>query len=41
MILPSADLSRAVKVGVANVMANSGQTYSAWTRMLVDDHRYE
>ncbi|MBW1602209.1 aldehyde dehydrogenase family protein [Streptomyces sp. JJ66] len=41
VILPSADLSKAVKVGVANVMANSGQTCSAWTRMLVDADRYE
>lgn len=35
VILPSADLARAVNVGVANVMSNSGQTCSAWTRMLV------
>ncbi|MEU6402684.1 aldehyde dehydrogenase family protein [Streptomyces sp. NPDC046985] len=35
VILPSADLARAVHVGVANVMSNSGQTCSAWTRMLV------
>ncbi len=35
VILPGADLPLAVKVGVANVMANSGQTCSAWTRMLV------
>ncbi|NYV78018.1 aldehyde dehydrogenase family protein, partial [Streptomyces sp. UH6] len=41
VILPSADLGRAVAVGVANVMANSGQTCSAWTRMLVDADRYE
>ncbi|NLU69024.1 aldehyde dehydrogenase family protein [Streptomyces sp. HNM0574] len=41
VILPGADLARAVKVGVANVMANSGQTCSAWTRMLVDAARYE
>lgn len=41
VILPSADLTRAVKVGVANVMANSGQTCSAWTRMLVDAERYD
>src|SRR5690606_28359717 len=33
VILPSADLARAVNVGVANVMSNSGQTCSAWTRM--------
>ncbi|AXK34025.1 aldehyde dehydrogenase family protein [Streptomyces armeniacus] len=41
VILPGADLTRAVKVGVANVMSNSGQTCSAWTRMLVDADRYD
>lgn len=41
VVLPSADLTRAVKVGVANVMANSGQTCSAWTRLLVDAARYD
>ncbi|WP_432106831.1 aldehyde dehydrogenase family protein [Streptomyces sp. AA1529] len=41
VILPGADLAKAVKVGVANVMSNSGQTCSAWTRMLVDSERYE
>ncbi|MET7763325.1 aldehyde dehydrogenase family protein [Streptomyces sp. NPDC005393] len=41
VILPGADLAKAVKVGVANVFANSGQTCSAWTRMLVDADRYE
>ncbi|WP_320780142.1 aldehyde dehydrogenase family protein [Streptomyces sp. CRN 30] len=41
VILPSADLDRAVNVGVANVMSNSGQTCSAWTRMLVHTSRYE
>ncbi|WP_329140608.1 aldehyde dehydrogenase family protein [Streptomyces sp. NBC_01476] len=41
VILPGADLARAVNVGVANVFANSGQTCSAWTRMLVDAARYE
>lgn len=41
MILPGADLSRAVNVGVANVMSNSGQTCSAWTRMLVHREDYE
>ncbi|MEU8891803.1 aldehyde dehydrogenase family protein [Streptomyces sp. NPDC048442] len=35
VILPGADLAKAVNVGVANVMSNSGQTCSAWTRMLV------
>ncbi|MEV3957993.1 aldehyde dehydrogenase family protein [Streptomyces albogriseolus] len=41
VILPSADLARAVNVGVANVMSNSGQTCSAWTRMLVHSDRYD
>ncbi|WP_405733152.1 aldehyde dehydrogenase family protein [Streptomyces sp. NBC_01537] len=41
VILPSADLGRAVNVGVANVMSNSGQTCSAWTRMLVHEDQYE
>ncbi|MFI8086770.1 aldehyde dehydrogenase family protein [Streptomyces sp. NPDC086080] len=41
VILPSADLARAVHVGVANVMSNSGQTCSAWTRMLVHRERYD
>lgn len=41
VILPGADLTKAVKVGVANVMSNSGQTCSAWTRMLVDAERYD
>jgi aldehyde dehydrogenase (NAD+) len=41
VILPSADLAKAVGVGVANVMSNSGQTCSAWTRMLVHTSRYD
>ncbi|MEL5954949.1 aldehyde dehydrogenase family protein [Streptomyces sp. CLV115] len=41
VILPSADLARAVAVGVANVMGNSGQTCSAWTRMLVHTSQYD
>ncbi|MER6441120.1 aldehyde dehydrogenase family protein [Streptomyces sp. NPDC001185] len=41
VILPGADLAKAVNVGVANVMSNSGQTCSAWTRMLVHESRYE
>ncbi|WP_267245860.1 aldehyde dehydrogenase family protein [Streptomyces sp. PR69] len=41
VILPSADLEKAVKAGIAHVMANSGQTCSAWTRMLVHKDRYE
>ncbi|MFJ8078637.1 aldehyde dehydrogenase family protein [Streptomyces sp. NPDC096176] len=41
VILPSADLAKAVNVGIANVMSNSGQTCSAWTRMLVHKDQYE
>ncbi|MEV6103537.1 aldehyde dehydrogenase family protein [Streptomyces sp. NPDC051940] len=41
VILPSADLAKAVNVGVANVMTNSGQTCSAWTRMLVHTDQYD
>lgn len=41
VILPSADLAQAVSVGVANVMSNSGQKCSAWTRMLIPADRYE
>ncbi|WP_327366484.1 aldehyde dehydrogenase family protein [Streptomyces sp. NBC_01217] len=41
VILPSADLAKAVAVGIANVMGNSGQTCSAWTRMLVHTSRYD
>ncbi|MCZ7461246.1 aldehyde dehydrogenase family protein [Streptomyces sp. WMMC940] len=41
VILPGADLARAVNAGIANVMSNSGQTCSAWTRMLVHRDRYE
>ncbi|MCH6159473.1 aldehyde dehydrogenase family protein [Streptomyces marispadix] len=41
VILPGADLTQAVKKGVANVMANSGQTCSAWTRMLVHSGEYD
>ena len=41
VVLPGADLTKAVKIGVANVMSNSGQTCSAWTRMLVDADRYD
>ena len=35
VILPDADLAKAVKVGVAKAFANSGQTCNALTRMLV------
>ncbi len=41
VILPDADLPKAVKAGVANAYANSGQTCSAWTRMLVHESQYD
>jgi aldehyde dehydrogenase (NAD+) len=41
VILPGADLERAVTAGVGHVMANSGQTCYAWTRMLVHAAQYE
>ncbi|MGB2571244.1 aldehyde dehydrogenase family protein [Micromonospora citrea] len=41
VILDDADLATAVKVGVGNAFLNSGQTCTAWTRMLVHRARYE
>ncbi|WP_371503499.1 aldehyde dehydrogenase family protein [Kitasatospora sp. NBC_00374] len=41
VVLPGADLARAVKANVANVLANSGQTCTAWTRLLVHRDQYE
>jgi aldehyde dehydrogenase (NAD+) len=41
VILPGADLAKAVKVGVGNAFLNSGQTCSAWTRMLVHTDAYD
>ncbi|MFJ6659181.1 aldehyde dehydrogenase family protein [Streptomyces sp. NPDC091377] len=41
VILPSADLAKAVAVGVADVMSNSGQKCSALTRMLVHRDQYD
>ncbi len=41
VILPGADLETAVKVGVANAYSNSGQTCSAWSRMLVQWDHYD
>ncbi|MGV9808093.1 aldehyde dehydrogenase family protein [Micromonospora chersina] len=40
VILADADLPTAVKVGVGNALLNSGQTCTAWTRMLVHRDRY-
>jgi acyl-CoA reductase-like NAD-dependent aldehyde dehydrogenase len=39
VILDDADLQRAVSAGVTNCYLNSGQTCTAWTRMLVPRHR--
>jgi aldehyde dehydrogenase (NAD+) len=41
VILEDADLAAAVKVGVANCFLNSGQTCTAWTRMLAPASRYQ
>ncbi|MGK5443713.1 aldehyde dehydrogenase family protein [Micromonospora sp. URMC 105] len=41
LILADADLPTAVKVGVGNALLNSGQTCTAWTRMLVHRDRYD
>lgn len=41
VVLPDADLARAVNVTAANVFANSGQTCTAWTRLLVHQDQYE
>jgi aldehyde dehydrogenase (NAD+) len=41
VLLPDADLPRAVAAGVANAFANAGQTCSAWTRMLVHADAYD
>lgn len=41
VILESADLATAVKVGVGNAFLNGGQTCMAWTRMLVPQSRYD
>ncbi|MBB2910920.1 aldehyde dehydrogenase (NAD+) [Streptosporangium becharense] len=41
VILPDADLRTAVKATVANAFVNSGQTCSAWTRMIVHRDQYD
>ncbi|BCJ42862.1 aldehyde dehydrogenase [Actinoplanes ianthinogenes] len=41
VILADADLVKAVKVGVGNAFLNSGQTCTAWTRMLVHRDHYD
>lgn len=41
VILEDADFERAVRTGVHNAFMNSGQTCSAWTRMLVPGERHD
>jgi acyl-CoA reductase-like NAD-dependent aldehyde dehydrogenase len=41
VILDDADLESAVKAGVQNCYLNSGQTCSAWTRMLVPRQKHD
>jgi aldehyde dehydrogenase (NAD+) len=41
IILDDADVTAAVKVGVANCFLNSGQTCNAWSRMLVPASRHD
>jgi len=41
VILEDADIAKAVKVGVGNAFLNSGQTCTAWTRMLVHRSHYD
>jgi len=41
IILDDADLAKAVKAGVQNCYLNSGQTCSAWTRMLVPRAKHD
>ncbi|MDG6102760.1 aldehyde dehydrogenase family protein [Dactylosporangium aurantiacum] len=41
VVLPDADLAAAVKVGVGNCFLNSGQTCTAWTRLLVHESQHD
>ncbi|MEV0198049.1 aldehyde dehydrogenase family protein [Nonomuraea sp. NPDC050691] len=41
IILPDADLPKAVTAGVAHCFVNSGQTCTAWTRMIVHRDQYD
>ncbi len=41
LVLPDADLDRAVKVSVSNAFLNSGQTCTAWTRLLVQRDQHD
>ncbi|KXF49997.1 aldehyde dehydrogenase [Rhodococcus sp. SC4] len=41
VILPDADFERAVRAGTRQVLSNTGQTCTAWTRMLVPTERQD
>ncbi|MFF5227506.1 aldehyde dehydrogenase family protein [Dactylosporangium sp. NPDC000521] len=41
VLLPDADLAAAVKVGIGNCFLNSGQTCTAWTRLLVHESQHD
>ncbi|OKJ97013.1 aldehyde dehydrogenase [Streptomyces sp. CB03234] len=41
VVLPSADLAKAVQTGLANALSNSGQRCSALTRVLVHKDQYD
>jgi aldehyde dehydrogenase (NAD+) len=41
VVLDDADLTKAVKIGIANAFINGGQTCTAWTRMLVPAARHD
>jgi aldehyde dehydrogenase (NAD+) len=41
VVLPDGDLEAAIKVGVGQCFANSGQACLAWTRLLVPADRYD
>jgi aldehyde dehydrogenase (NAD+) len=41
VVLPDAELAAAVKVGVANCFLNSGQTCTAWSRLLVPETEHD
>lgn len=41
VILPDADFERAVRAGTRQVLSNTGQTCTAWTRMLVPADRQD
>jgi aldehyde dehydrogenase (NAD+) len=41
LVLPDADLAKAVKVGVANAYLNGGQTCTALSRLLVPQERHD